>query len=42
MNRLNILKEEDMNELREIITEYEKMSRKSHPNLLNLRGYSYY
>ncbi len=30
-----------MNELREIITEYEKMSKKNHPNLLALRGYSY-
>ena len=30
-----------MNELKEIITEYEKMSKKNHPNLLALRGYSY-
>ncbi len=30
-----------MNELREIITEYEKMSKKNHPNLLALKGYSY-
>ncbi len=30
-----------MDELREIITEYEKMSKKNHPNLLALRGYSY-
>ena len=30
-----------MNELKEIITEYQKMSNKNHPNLLALRGYSY-
>ncbi len=30
-----------MIELREIITEYEKMSKKKHPNLLALKGYSY-
>ena len=41
MKRLDIQNEEDMNELREIIEEYEKMSKKNHPNLLALRGYSY-
>ena len=30
-----------MKELKEIIAEYEKMSKKNHPNLLALRGYSY-
>ena len=41
MKRLDTQNEEDMNELREIIAEYEKMSKKNHPNLLALRGYSY-
>jgi hypothetical protein len=30
-----------MFELKDIINEYVKMSKKTHPNLLALRGYSY-
>ncbi len=30
-----------MFELKDIINEYEKMSKKNHPNLLAIRGYSY-
>ena len=30
-----------MDDLKKIISEYEKMSKKIHPNLLALRGYSY-
>ncbi len=31
-----------MKELKEIIIQYQKMSNKNHPNLLALKGYSYY